>query len=382
MAQALIQLWCATHTPAVYPHTTKPQHLCVTSHKMMEWVHPRNSKSKKSDFSRSSSWHDPNQCHTAGAHQRIMSQTDLMSLKQVFKQFPGGLVALQDLNLRVEAGQFVALLGPSGCGKSTVLRLLAGLEQPSQGQVSSPALRAGARGSETAYVFQEPTLMPWASVFDNVWLPLRLQGALAQPGLARGTTGVGQRRPEPSLSRPCPQQLSGGMKMRASIARALVTEPEVLLMDEPFAALDEITRQRLNRDVLAVVARAADGRAVCHPQRVRGGVSESAGDGDGRAPGPHGGRVWRLPSLTRAAPRFAARPPMPAAARSSARRWSRPTGRSCVHEGRAGRRPADPHPAGPAAGLGGAGALGRNSGLYPACAQSGGPDACGSTWAR
>jgi len=172
-----------------------------------------------------------------------------MSLKQVFKQFPGGLVALQDLNLRVEAGQFVALLGPSGCGKSTVLRLLAGLEQPSQGQVSSPALRAGACGSETAYVFQEPTLMPWASVFDNVWLPLRLRGlsrSQASPAVRQVLATVGLSEFEQAL----PSELSGGMKMRTSIARALVTEPEVLLMDEPFAALDEITRQRLNRDVL------------------------------------------------------------------------------------------------------------------------------------
>ena len=178
-----------------------------------------------------------------------MSQADLMSLKQVYKQYPGGCMALQDLNLSVAAGQFVALLGPSGCGKSTVLRLLAGLEQPSQGQVSAPPLRAGATGTETAYVFQEPTLMPWASVFDNVWLPLRLQGLSrkqAAPAVRQVLAKVGLSDFEQAL----PQQLSGGMKMRTSIARALVTEPEVLLMDEPFAALDEITRQRLNRDVL------------------------------------------------------------------------------------------------------------------------------------
>ena len=179
-----------------------------------------------------------------------MSQADLMSLKQVHKQFPGGYVALQDLNLSVDAGQFVALLGPSGCGKSTVLRLLAGLEQASQGQVNAPALRAGARGTETAYVFQEPTLMPWSSVFDNVWLPLRLQGLSrnqAAPAVRQVLANVGLSDFEQAL----PRELSGGMKMRTSIARALVTEPEVLLMDEPFAALDEITRQRLNRDVLS-----------------------------------------------------------------------------------------------------------------------------------
>jgi NitT/TauT family transport system ATP-binding protein len=148
-----------------------------------------------------------------------------MSLKQVSKQFPGGYVALHGLNLSVEAGQFVALLGPSGCGKSTVLRLLAGLEQPSQGQVSAPALKAGARGSETAYVFQEPTLMPWASVFDNVWLPLRLQGlsrSQAAPAVRQVLATVGLSEFEQAL----PSELSGGMKMRTSIARALVTEPQ------------------------------------------------------------------------------------------------------------------------------------------------------------
>ena len=180
-----------------------------------------------------------------------MSQADLMSLKQVSKQFPGGYVALYGLNLSVEAGQFVALLGPSGCGKSTVLRLLAGLEQPSQGQVSAPALKAGARGSETAYVFQEPTLMPWASVFDNVWLPLRLQGlsrSQAAPAVRQVLATVGLSEFEQAL----PSELSGGMKMRTSIARALVTQPEVLLMDEPFAALDEITRTRLDEDLLRI----------------------------------------------------------------------------------------------------------------------------------
>lgn len=178
-----------------------------------------------------------------------MNSADLLSLQSVHKQFPGGFVALRDVSLTVQAGQFVALLGPSGCGKSTVLRLLAGLEQPSQGQVSAPALKASARGSETAYVFQEPTLMPWASVFDNVWLPLRLQGlsrSQAAPAVRQVLASVGLSEFEQAL----PAALSGGMKMRASIARALVTEPEVLLMDEPFAALDEITRQRLNRDVL------------------------------------------------------------------------------------------------------------------------------------
>jgi NitT/TauT family transport system ATP-binding protein len=171
-----------------------------------------------------------------------------ITLQQVEKRFSAGLLALRDVSLRVEEGEFVALLGPSGCGKSTILRLVAGLDAPSRGTIDAPALRSG--GRSTAFVFQEPTLMPWASVFDNVWLPLRLAG------VSRGqadepvrtmlrNVGLGE------FADTYPAELSGGMKMRTSIARSLVTQPRVLLMDEPFAALDEITRSRLNADLLA-----------------------------------------------------------------------------------------------------------------------------------
>jgi NitT/TauT family transport system ATP-binding protein len=173
----------------------------------------------------------------------------LIALHQVHKRFDGGLEALRDVSLDVRAGEFVALLGPSGCGKSTVLRLAAGLEAASAGRVSAPALEARSSGGATAFVFQEPTLMPWASVFDNVWLPLRLAhrsrdecAPLVRQVLA--TVGL------TDFERAYPAQLSGGMKMRASIARALVTQPRVLLMDEPFAALDDIARQKLNGDLL------------------------------------------------------------------------------------------------------------------------------------
>jgi NitT/TauT family transport system ATP-binding protein len=171
----------------------------------------------------------------------------LIALHRVHKRFDSGLEALRDVSLDVRAGEFVALLGPSGCGKSTVLRLAAGLEAASAGSVSAPALDGN--GGATAFVFQEPTLMPWASVFDNIRLPLRLahrsrtecallvRQVLAAVGLT-------------DFERAYPAQLSGGMKMRASIARALVTQPRVLLMDEPFAALDDITRQKLNGDLL------------------------------------------------------------------------------------------------------------------------------------
>ncbi|HOB94740.1 MAG TPA: ABC transporter ATP-binding protein [Aquabacterium sp.] len=172
----------------------------------------------------------------------------LIDLQQVGKRFDSGLQALQGVSLAVRGGEFVTLLGPSGCGKSTVLRLAAGLEAPSSGRVSAPALQPGSRG-DTAFVFQEPTLMPWASVFDNVWLPLRLQGH-SRTQAAPAVQAVLQRVGLADFAQARPAQLSGGMKMRASIARALVTRPQVLLMDEPFAALDDITRQALNADLL------------------------------------------------------------------------------------------------------------------------------------
>ena len=170
-------------------------------------------------------------------------------LDQVDKRFTGGLLALEGVSLNVADGEFVALLGPSGCGKSTVLRLVAGLDAPSRGTVDAPALRDPAAAA-TAFVFQEPTLMPWASVFDNVWLPLRLAGASAGEAALR-VRALLERVGLGPFAAAFPAQLSGGMRMRASIARALVTEPRVLLMDEPFAALDEITRGRINLDLLA-----------------------------------------------------------------------------------------------------------------------------------
>ncbi len=173
----------------------------------------------------------------------------LVSLRHVDKRFQSGTLALQGVSLSVNPGEFVSLLGPSGCGKSTVLRLVAGLERPSAGEVHAPALR-NPRAADTAFVFQDATLMPWASVFDNVWLPLRLAGI----GKSEAHTRVMpllQSLGLDAFAAAYPAELSGGMKMRVSIARALVTQPRVLLMDEPFAALDEITRQRLNSDLLA-----------------------------------------------------------------------------------------------------------------------------------
>jgi NitT/TauT family transport system ATP-binding protein len=177
----------------------------------------------------------------------------LIRLQAVHKRFRDGTQALAGVDIAVAAGEFVALLGPSGCGKSTVLRLAAGLDDPSDGTVQAPARQARREAGPdagTAFVFQEPTLMPWATVAANVALPLRLAGvpaAEAAPRVAAVLARVGLA----DFAQTKPAALSGGMKMRASIARALVTRPQVLLMDEPFAALDDITRQRLNDDLLA-----------------------------------------------------------------------------------------------------------------------------------
>ncbi|MBL8328967.1 MAG: ABC transporter ATP-binding protein [Rubrivivax sp.] len=173
----------------------------------------------------------------------------LLALQDVSLHHAGGVLALQGLTLQAAAGEWIALVGPSGCGKSTALRLLAGLLPASGGEVSAPAAAPGAADPATAFVLQEPTLMPWASVFDNVWLPLRLQGR----SRAESAAAVRQQLQAVGLAefeRARPAQLSGGMKMRVSIARALVTQPRVLLMDEPFAALDDFTRQKLQGDLL------------------------------------------------------------------------------------------------------------------------------------
>lgn len=146
----------------------------------------------------------------------------------------------------------MSLLGPSGCGKSTVLRLIAGLITPSTGRLewqgASPAPK---REPAIGFVFQEPTLMPWASAFDNVYLPLRLDGQSRHAVTSKVETALGMVGLK-GFEAAYPRELSGGMKMRVSIARAIITEPELLLLDEPFAALDEITRFKLNDDLLAL----------------------------------------------------------------------------------------------------------------------------------
>jgi len=175
----------------------------------------------------------------------------LVRVEGVSRRFANGVRALDEVSLDIAGGEFVTLLGPSGCGKSTLLRIIAGLATPSSGSVRVGSVEAasGAVSSpRVAFVFQHPTLMPWARVVANVRLPLDLAGVAreqSEPRVAAALAQVGLG----DFARAFPRELSGGMQMRVSIARALVTEPELLLMDEPFAALDEITRNRLDLEL-------------------------------------------------------------------------------------------------------------------------------------
>jgi len=170
----------------------------------------------------------------------------LLILRNVGKTFSNGVTALGATNLTIREGDFLSLLGPSGCGKSTALRIIAGLSTPTSGSLD---WLKSIEGSRVGFVFQEPTLLPWANVFDNVWLPLRLRG-VSRAEAAPAVLELLERVHLGGFDKAMPRELSGGMKMRVSIARALVTKPRLLLMDEPFAALDEITRFHLNDDLL------------------------------------------------------------------------------------------------------------------------------------
>ena len=168
----------------------------------------------------------------------------LVRVRDVSRVFANGVQALAGASLDIGAGEFLSVLGPSGCGKSTLLRLIAGLAEPTAGTIDWPQGKP-----DLGFVFQEPTLMPWTTALANVALPLKLRGIARSEREARAAealAGVGLKGFEKSY----PRELSGGMKMRVSIARALVTSPKLLLMDEPFAALDEITRRKLNTDLL------------------------------------------------------------------------------------------------------------------------------------
>src|SRR5438552_2617614 len=167
-----------------------------------------------------------------------------VSLRGVRRTFAGRITAVDNLDLHIPAGQFVALLGPSGCGKSTLLRMIADLDRPDEGSIR---ISDGGRG-KLAYVFQDAHLLPWRNVLRNVALPLELQGVPKPVRLSFASDAIAQVGLT-EFEKSYPGQLSGGMRMRVSLARALVTQPSLLLLDEPFAALDEITRQQLDEQL-------------------------------------------------------------------------------------------------------------------------------------
>ncbi len=176
-----------------------------------------------------------------------------IDLAGVVKRFANGTLAVDGVTLSVEPGDFVAFLGPSGCGKSTLLRMISGLDTPTEGRVEVAAYEAARAGRDVpfAYVFQDAHLLPWRRVLSNVALPLELKGVEK----AERLTAAREALAAVGLSEAAgkfPAQLSGGMRMRVSLARALVTRPKVLLLDEPFAALDELTRQRLDEQLRAL----------------------------------------------------------------------------------------------------------------------------------
>lgn len=180
-----------------------------------------------------------------------MPSSRVIQLRDVTKVYDNGVSALGPLDLNVEAGEFISLVGPSGCGKSTLLRIIAGLSTPTQGVVNVARRGQDSSKHNIGFVFQEPTLMPWATVANNVQLPLKLSHIARDQSdmrVSRALQDVGLAE----FAGAYPRELSGGMKMRVSLARALVTDPDILLMDEPFAALDEITRFKLNDDLLTI----------------------------------------------------------------------------------------------------------------------------------
>ena len=180
-----------------------------------------------------------------------MAATPIVELHDVTKRFGEGPVVLDRVNLTAQTGEFITLIGPSGCGKSTLLRLIAGLSPVTDGALHVDGRTPEEAAAELAFVFQEPTLLPWFSVAHNVEVPQQLRGV---PPLERRLTS--QRVLElvrlDARARAYPRQLSGGQKMRVSIARALSLSPKLLLLDEPFGALDEMTREHLNEELLAI----------------------------------------------------------------------------------------------------------------------------------
>lgn len=178
-----------------------------------------------------------------------MVTTPEIAIREVSKQFRGGSLALENVSLTVERGEFVSLLGPSGCGKSTLLRLVSGLTSATKGSIAVNGLEPANAREQMSFIFQDATLLPWRTVEQNVGLGLELEG-VARPIREKSVRSMLALVGLENLAHRYPRQLSGGMKMRVSIARALVSNPKILLLDEPFAALDEMSRDRLNEELL------------------------------------------------------------------------------------------------------------------------------------
>lgn len=171
-----------------------------------------------------------------------------VSIRGVRREFDSGVVGVDHVDLEIAAGEFVAILGPSGCGKSTLLRLIARLDEPTKGSLELGGIKDTAPRDDVAYVFQDAHLMPWRNLLRNVALPLELRGVARRDRLKAAAEAI-DRVGLTDAARRYPAQLSGGMRMRASLARALVVKPKLLLLDEPFAALDELTRQALDEQL-------------------------------------------------------------------------------------------------------------------------------------
>ncbi|UKS24433.1 ABC transporter ATP-binding protein [Paenibacillus sp. HWE-109] len=181
------------------------------------------------------------------------SDAKFVTMANLSKTYPNGTIALQDVNLTIKEGEFLCFVGPSGCGKSTIFKMITGLAKPSKGtlDVFGTTPKEARKQSDIAFVFQDHTLLPWSTVEANVKLPLELRGVdkkTQQKEAERVLELVGLK----DYMKVLPRELSGGMKMRVSIARALISRPKLLLMDEPFGALDEITRQTLQMELLSI----------------------------------------------------------------------------------------------------------------------------------